>query len=751
MVELNTLIDEKDSSMLSINQTMNAFELTSTHGFQSLKIRQTEIAVRVRACSDVYSRLKDLELDLEDPKSAEYVCQIVEFNDDRHDTISMIKAFYAASGEGINANHMGDAKASLRRAKSVVKLIECWRGMLKSTKFLQQDEDDEDDNDEDNVWVRTPTIKNMADLVTVVTSKTTEETSHSMYLTSLAIAEESRGRKKAPSKAEEKEETEAGATMSTMGKVAHELRSRSVEMKEFLTPKSKSKTKARKESQKEITSPIRSSTPTPVPMTEEEREREDKAMEKGSSGKKKKANKKGKGASPRKDLAEEEKEKDSSAYETKTQAGGGVVAIRQIESNDEEPPTVGKMKMQIFEKDEETEKMLEKLKREQMKFEEAKRKSDQKEKKLRELKEKKEHEEKKKGLALLLSETRKAREEQEEAMKKVEEEIELLEEEEEEAVVTTTPVREKYDWTDQRSKSQEKRERKEKKEKEEAKERKKDREEREEKKKLEKKESDAEYIRSLEETIRKATQEKKAMKRKGSLESAEELLILGEEEEEEEEDEEERKKEKAKEGRKKPQKKTLEEVHLESMANKRLIAARPTRDDERWGDDQTMTYNSFRTNFKAASGSEGVNPRDILQEVIHWVRGVPKALVKNFMTAKKPEKGVKEMWEELDALYNLHILTAEERVKGILKKQKVAKENSSSHILLMAELKTLWREAEEDDMERQLDRPEIIRDIVMGRIPYIADDFYSKEGKKRVKDPIFRMKFKDMLDMITAG
>ena len=79
----------------------------------------------------------------------------------------------------------------------------------------------------------------------------------------------------------------------------------------------------------------------------------------------------------------------------------------------------------------------------------------------------------------------------------------------------------------------------------------------------------------------------------------------------------------------------------------------------------------------------------------------------------------------------------------------MAKENSGSHILLMAELKTLWREAEEDDMERQLDRPEIIRDIVMGRIPYIADDFYTKEGKKRVKDPSFRMKFKDMLDTIT--
>ena len=314
--------------------------------------------------------------------------------------------------------------------------------------------------------------------------------------------------------------------------------------------------------------------------------------------------------------------------------------------------------------------------------------------------------------------------------------------------MATPPMKERDAWTDQKSKSQEKREKKEKKEKEEAKERKKVREEAEKKKKSEKKERDQEDIRNLEEMIRKATQEKKAIKRRVSLESADEMLILGEEDEENDEEKEERKEEEVKEGEKKVNKKTLEEVHLESMANKRLVAARPTRDDERWGDDQTMTYQSFRTNFKAASGSEGVNPRDILQEVIHWVRGVPKALVKNYMTAKDPEKGVKEMWEELDALYNLHILTAEERVKGILKKQKVAKENSGSHILLMAELKTLWREAEEDDMERQLDRAEIIRDIVMGRIPYIADEFYTKEGKKRVKDPSFRMKFEDLLEMV---
>ena len=55
--------------------------------------------------------------------------------------------------------------------------------------------------------------------------------------------------------------------MSRMDKVAHELRSRSVEVREYLTPKSKGKPKSRKKEETKEISPIRSSTPTPIKMT----------------------------------------------------------------------------------------------------------------------------------------------------------------------------------------------------------------------------------------------------------------------------------------------------------------------------------------------------------------------------------------------------------------------------------------------------------------------------------------------------
>ena len=193
-----------------------------------------------------------------------------------------------ASGEAINANHQGDVKASMRRARSVVNLIEFWRAMLRTTDFLQQDEDDEDNNDEDHIWVCTPTPRNMADLVSEETLKKAKK-------------EESGATAGA---------TETVATPTMSPKVAHELRSRSVEVREYLTPKSKAKPKSRKKEDPKENSPIRSSTPTPIQMTEEDREREDKVMEKGSAGKKKKAVKKGKGGSPHKTLVEEEKEKE---------------------------------------------------------------------------------------------------------------------------------------------------------------------------------------------------------------------------------------------------------------------------------------------------------------------------------------------------------------------------------------------------------------------------------------------------------
>ena len=63
MVELHTLVEDKDTSVSSVNQTMNAFELTVTEEFQGLKIRQTEITDKVRLSTVIYNQLTDTTTD----------------------------------------------------------------------------------------------------------------------------------------------------------------------------------------------------------------------------------------------------------------------------------------------------------------------------------------------------------------------------------------------------------------------------------------------------------------------------------------------------------------------------------------------------------------------------------------------------------------------------------------------------------------------------------------------------------------
>ena len=36
----------------------------------------------------------------------------------------------------------------------------------------------------------------------------------------------------------------------------------------------------------------------------------------------------------------------------------------------------------------------------------------------------------------------------------------------------------------------------------------------------------------------------------------------------------------------------------------------------------------------------------------------------------------------------------------------------------------------------------------MGRIPYMGDEFFTKEMKRKIKEPSARLKFKDMVQMV---
>ena len=64
---------------------------------------------------------------------------------------------------------------------------------------------------------------------------------------------------------------------------------------------------------------------------------------------------------------------------------------------------------------------------------------------------------------------------------------------------------------------------------------------------------------------------------------------------------------------------------------------------------------------------------------------------------------------------------------------------------LLADLSNLMNQSKIAGVLDQLNRADIVRDLVMAKVPYAADDFYGKEAKQKMKDPLFRFKFEDLM------
>ena len=205
--------------------------------------------------------------------------------------------------------------------------------------------------------------------------------------------------------------------------------------------------------------------------------------------------------------------------------------------------------------------------------------------------------------------------------------------------------------------------------------------------------------------------------------------------------------EKKKEG-KGTKKRTMKDLRMETLARERLIEARPRREEEKYGDDGKVNFQAFKNRFDAVAKDRGANPIDVLNELPNWLRGTPKYLVEAFMGAEDPEEAVEEIWKQLGEFYALNILTAAERIQPLIKKGKIEKDDVDGLINLMSDLKKIANEARIAGMAKELDRVDIVREVVVGKLPFMADEFYKKEAKKKKKDAAFRMKFQDVVDEV---
>ena len=137
----------------------------------------------------------------------------------------------------------------------------------------------------------------------------------------------------------------------------------------------------------------------------------------------------------------------------------------------------------------------------------------------------------------------------------------------------------------------------------------------------------------------------------------------------------------------------------------------------------------FKAKFQSLANVRGINHLDVLDKLLNWLRGAPKRLMKAFSGAEDPRAAVQDIWIELDGFYNYRAKTAE--VSGIID--------------MLADMKAIFHEARMDGMESHLNRGDIVRQIIMGKIPYASKEFYRKESKRRRKTPGFSMSFDDII------
>ena len=199
---------------------------------------------------------------------------------------------------------------------------------------------------------------------------------------------------------------------------------------------------------------------------------------------------------------------------------------------------------------------------------------------------------------------------------------------------------------------------------------------------------------------------------------------------------------------KKMTKKSLRQFRHETMVRQRMNEARPKTESEKFGGDSKVNYLNFKQRFHAVTKVGGANKLDVLNELVQWLRDGPKKLADAHIGSTNPRQALKEIWKQLDRYYDSQIQTAAERIKPLISKGKIEKDDVDAMIDLQSELLAIQTQCRNSKMEDELDRQDIVRDIVMKRLPFMSDEFYRSETKRQKKDPRFRMKFDDLLEAI---
>ena len=200
---------------------------------------------------------------------------------------------------------------------------------------------------------------------------------------------------------------------------------------------------------------------------------------------------------------------------------------------------------------------------------------------------------------------------------------------------------------------------------------------------------------------------------------------------------------------KETRRKTMRQLRHETMIRQRMTEARPKTPDERFAGDEKVNYQNFTMRFEAVTHIEGANPLDVLNELTHWLKGAPLKLANAHIGAKDPKKAMREIWRQLDMYYAAQIQTASERIRPILTKGKIQKDNVDGLLEFMSKMLAIQTQLRGAGIEEDLHRQDLVRDLINKKLPFMSEDFYKAEVKRQKRNPRSRMNFDNLMQAVS--
>ena len=193
-------------------------------------------------------------------------------------------------------------------------------------------------------------------------------------------------------------------------------------------------------------------------------------------------------------------------------------------------------------------------------------------------------------------------------------------------------------------------------------------------------------------------------------------------------------------------------IHVDHRENNIRLAqlameqARDARPAEKFEGGSTAQYVALMKRFDTAVDVDGMTPRRKLMEMSFWFKGFPCRIAESYQTQKDDDIAYSLARSSLDALFGQVDDTAVPALKAAASGPQIEAEDHKGHLSLFTALRKAQSLAEALDRNSELERHDLIMDVIHKRLGHMLHVLIQKELKAKRKNRAFG--FQQLIDAV---